>query len=233
MKNRRPWETGTLDDVASPSSREIHYAKQESGTAHMSGKFVYKSTENHVLTREGISQALRKTLFEIPREQWAQTPGFHEEPQFWLHIHQGLLQASATLPEHCEALLNNPDMDPEGGEFRGIFEFSSQLVHHAHQHHHIEDSHFFPLFAQRFPALIHPLTLLDGDHRVLSEVLDDMEKAANLMRAELAEPSKSVHTWQKLTENMLAAATSLDTLFRRHISDEEEICIPIMLKMSQ
>ena len=219
--------------MADLSCQKFQSAKQEIGTAHMSGEFDYTSTENHVLTREGISQALRKFLFEIPRERWTQTPGFHGEPQFWLHIHRGLLQASATLPELCKALLNNPDRKPDGEEFRGILEFSSQLVHHAHQHHHIEDSHFFPLFAQQYPELIHPLSLLDGDHRVLSDVLDDMEKASHLMKVQLSEPLTSVHSLQKLTENMLASASSLDTLFRRHISDEEEICIPIMLKMSQ
>ena len=197
----------------------------------MSGTFDYTSTENHVLTRKGISQALRNTLFDIPRQQWAQTPGFHEEPEFWLHIHRGLLQASATLPEQCKALLNSPDIDPEGEEFRGIFKFSLQLVHHAHQHHHIEDSHFFPLFAQRYPELIQPLSLLDGDHRVLSDVLEDMEKAAHLMKVAVVDSSKSVDALKKLTENMLVSATSLDSLFLRHISDEEEICIPIMLKL--
>lgn len=215
--------------MADLSCQKIQSAKQDIDTAHMPGKFDYASPENHVLTREGISQALRKTLFEIPREQWTQSPGFREEPQLWLHIHRGLLQASATLPELCKALLNNPDMDPEGDEFRSIFEFSSQLVHHAHQHHHIEDNHFFPLFAQRYPELVHPLSLLDGDHRVLADVLDGMEKASHLMKVQLSDSSKSVHTLQKLTENMLASASSLDTLFRRHISDEEEICIPIML----
>lgn len=198
----------------------------------MAEKFDYSSTENHVMTRVGISQALRETLFELPREQWGQNPGFHEEPLFWLQIHRGLLQASATLPEQCKVLLNHPDSDPQGEAFRVIFEFASRLVHHAHQHHHIEDSHFFPLFTQRFPELIHPIMLLDGDHKVLSEVLDDMEQATRLMYAASCDSSRLASTSQRLIDNMLASATSLDTLFRRHISDEEEICIPIMLKMN-
>lgn len=194
--------------------------------------FLYDTPENHVERRGQISSAMRASLFDIPREQWRAFPAFRGEAEFWTQIHEGLLNASATLPAWVREMM-------EAGDEAAMLELApriaglgSQLVHHAHGHHHIEDHHFFPAFLRLFPQLEHPLEMLDGDHKVLAEVLDDLEAAVGAFPV-APEGSDRLRreAWLAGAERLLPAAERLDALFVRHIGDEEEICIPAMLKL--
>lgn len=197
----------------------------------MATSFDYSSPENHVEQRDCIAQALREQMFDLPREQWAANPRMGGEPGFWLEIHKGLLTASATLPRWIEQFQQEEDpvrMQAIAGQISGL---GQQLVHHAHGHHHIEDHHFFPVFLRMFPQLEHPLELLDGDHKVLAEVLDDLEKAtAGFPVTPQGSEREQREAWMRGADILLPAAKRLDALFIRHIGDEEEICIPVMLK---
>ncbi len=193
--------------------------------------YVYQDPENHVEQRTCLSPVLRKSLFELPRERWALMPGFSGEPEFWTQIHEGLLSASATLAAWSEQALGENEPTRLHQIVPQIRSLGSRLIHHSHQHHHIEDDYFFPVFLKAHAQLKNPLDLLDSDHKVLGEVLDGLEKAVNdlTIRPEGNDAQKR-NAWLKQTEGLLHAAQRLDRLFIRHIGDEEEICIPIMLR---
>ena len=200
----------------------------------MDNTFSYAAPENHVAHRPGLSPTLRGGLIDVPREAWENDPRFRGEPQVWLQIHHGLLAAAAELPRRCERLLLAAEADDGDRLKRYLVEtrdLAVQLTRHAHGHHHIEDHHFFPLFARAVPALSAHLELLDGDHRVLAETLDEMERATAALPSR---PEESAAERRDAllgpTERLLEASGRFDTLFRRHIGDEEEICIPIMLR---
>ena len=191
--------------------------------------FTYNHPEIHVEQRSCISAPLRAAMFDIPREAWAGNPKFRGEAQFWTQIHEGLLNASATLPAWLRQF---QDMD-DAGQMRAlsprIAGLGGDLVHHAHGHHHIEDHHFFPAFLRLFPQLEHPLEMLDGDHKVLAEVLDDLEAAVrNFPISPEGNDKAMLEAWLKGAERLLPAAERLDALFIRHIGDEEEICLPVL-----
>jgi hypothetical protein len=193
--------------------------------------FTYSAPENHVEQRSCLSPVLRKSLFVLPRERWAQVPAFRGEPEFWTQIHQGLLSASATLAAWSQQALEERDMSRMGQIAPQIKSLGRQLVHHAHGHHHIEDDHFFPIFLRAFPQLQHPLELLDGDHKVLAEVLDALEKAVEGFTVAPPGSDRQMRDqWLTGADALLVQAKRLDALFIRHIGDEEEICIPAMLQ---
>jgi hypothetical protein len=192
----------------------------------------YVHEKDHVELRTGLSPVLRKTIFDIPRETWQENPRFRGEPEFWTQIHKDLLSGSATLAAWSEQFLDNEHHARRAEMARQISGLGNQLVHHAHAHHHIEDHHFFPVFMRIFPQLEPALELLDSDHKVLGEVLDDLEKAiGNFPVAPEGNEQQHRDAWLNAAELLLPAAKRLDRLFVRHINDEEEICIPTMLKL--
>ncbi len=197
----------------------------------MSTPFIYSTPENHVEQRTCLSPVLRKSLFELPRDRWALTPGFQGEPEFWTQIHEGLLSASATLAAWSQQALEENDAGRLAQIAPQIKSLGKRLIHHAHGHHHIEDDYFFPVFLKAFPQLQHPLELLDSDHKVLAEVLDALETAVDGFAVMPAGSDRQKRdTWLIGADALLPAARRLDALFIRHIGDEEEICIPAMLK---
>lgn len=198
--------------------------------------FDYTAPQNQLVTRSAMSDILRGGLIQLPRDAWATDPRFSGEAEFWLQIYRALLEASAELPVLCEQLMTAiaDKSDDISARLARVRALAMQLTHHAHGHHHIEDHHFFPVFARAVPSLGAHLELLDGDHRILSDVLDDMETEAAALPSALV--GQSADTSAKLddlilapTEQLLQTAGSFDLLFRRHIGDEEEICIPVML----
>ena len=201
----------------------------------MDKTFDYSDPENHVERRTAMSPTLRGGLIDVPRDAWADDPRFQGEPAFWLQIHRALLDAAAELPRRCERLLlaGEADEKPPVALLRGVRALGRQLTEHAHGHHHIEDHHFFPVFARAVPALVPHLALLDGDHRVLADVLDGMEAATAALPASLEGATGAARRDALLapTERLLGASRRFDELFRRHIGDEEEICIPLMLRL--
>jgi Hemerythrin HHE cation binding domain len=196
----------------------------------MTAIFSYDHPENHVERRDGLSTALRGAMIVLPRSQWAEDPRFHGEPAFWLDIHQGLLRGSATLAQWSQDFLADNDDSRRAAKAHRIAGLGERLVHHAHGHHHIEDHYFFPVFLNLFPQLEHALELLDGDHKVLGEVLDELERALAGFHAAPAGSDAAIRDyWLAGGENVHRAAERLDALFIRHIGDEEEICVPAML----
>jgi hypothetical protein len=197
----------------------------------MEKPFIYTSPENHVELRPCLSPVLRKSMFELPHERWAMNPGFSGEPEFWTQIHEGLLSASGTLAAWSHQALEEKDFDRLQQMAPQIKSLGKRLIHHAHGHHHIEDDYFFPVFLKAFPQLQHPLELLDGDHKVLAEVLDALEKAVGGFAVLPAGSDRQKRdAWLSGADGLLPAARRLDALFIRHIGDEEEICIPAMLQ---
>lgn len=204
----------------------------------MSKSFDYSALENHVEKRHGLSEQLQSYLATLQkdcgtREQWQHHKRFAGEAEFWLQVHKALLGAAAELPDRCTSFLLILD-DPADRKkhLTQLSQLGGQLIHHAHTHHHVEDHHFFPVFKRTYPELNHHLELLDGDHKVLTGVLDQLETAVKSMPVIKDEKDPTAKSLLAVkAEELYHAATRLNTLFQRHIGDEEEICIPALLKL--
>lgn len=190
----------------------------------------YHDQAFHVEKRPHLDASIKKVLFPpFPDEAFAPQ---REEANFWLQVHQGLLRTSAALPDWCEHLLAEDADERLALLAPRITALANQLLHHAHSHHRIEDQHFFPIFLRVFPQLERPLDLLEKDHEILAQVLDDVEQACRSMHeAKLAKPEKLRDTMLPAGEKLRLAGRRLDRLFRRHIADEEEICLPSLLRL--
>jgi len=224
---------------ASPATRRCPHAQIFRIHRPMTTSFDYDSIANHIEKRSELSNQLQLQLVELQsisgkRDEWHQHTRFAGEAEFWMQVHKALLIATAELPNKCGALMLSID-DPIARKksLTQLSQLGGQLIHHAHTHHHVEDNHFFPVFQKAFPKLNHHLELLDGDHKVLTASLDQLELALReVSSAKNYSDSKSANSKCQFTcEQLLSAAKSVDALFTRHIADEEEICIPVILQI--
>ncbi len=204
----------------------------------MSNAFNYDSAIHHIEKRSALSEELRASVDQLQaqsgtRAQWIDHHRFAGEAQFWVQVHEALLRAVSQLPLRCTELLLVLD-EPEARK-KHITQFTqlaSQFIHHAHTHQHVVEHQFLPIIRRDFPELQHHLDLLNGDHRILTEGLDQLESAVQSLSAARGETDQSKQSALAATANALyATAKRVDALFCRHTADEEEICIPALLQM--
>ncbi|MEL6914447.1 MAG: hemerythrin domain-containing protein [Pseudomonadota bacterium] len=170
--------------------------------------------------RAGLSEPLRVLLKEYPRAAWEADPGFSQLIRFWLDRH-------AMFRELCTALvpLLEGHLDGKADPARTapmLSRYGNALLGGLHEHHHIEDTHYFPRLVTLEPRLEHGFEILDSDHHALAERLEHTATAANgVLRA--VDDRKAVD--KALTEVRLLAR-----LLDRHLWDEEEVIVPVLLK---
>lgn len=200
--------------------------------------FDYESATHHIVKRSALSDELRLALTDLTkacgsRDQWSQHQRFSGEAEFWLQIHKALRGATDELPQRCAAHLLILDEPTERRKhLTRLSQLGGQIIHHTHTHHHVEEHHFFPLLKRAYPKLVNHIKLLDGDHRVLTSTLDQLENAFKSMPVIEDEADKKQQSLLAIkSEELYRVAKNLQRLFSRHINDEEEICIPALLQM--
>jgi iron-sulfur cluster repair protein YtfE (RIC family) len=177
-----------------------------------------------LFARAGLPDDLKLLLAKYPRESWGRDHTIGQMGSFWLQRHDmfrelgsGLVTATHELREgHMEA-----------GAFAGWFVprinfFLSQLE----GHHQIEDQHYFPVFAAAEARLKHGFDLLDEDHHVIHDLL-----AANAQSARdfLGGLQSGGDALKRGSEDYAKNAEQLLKGLLRHLEDEEDLIIPLML----
>jgi len=99
-------------------------------------------------------------------------------------------------------------------------------VNDLHGHHQIEDGHYFPLLAARDARITRGFDILDRDHQALDGHLEAFVKAANLALSQRADRDRM----QDGAGAFRAELARLDRLLDRHLNDEEELVVPVLLR---
>ncbi len=167
-------------------------------------------------TRSGLPEAMRILLAEYPREAWEADPNFSGLVAFWLQMHQGFRQGLAVMRDDAEKLLDGtleraafgPRLARVGGQF----------VEHLHGHHHIEDNHYFPLLVARERRLEQGFQILDSDHQALDTHIAAFVGHANGVLQGGEAGAFHAHLLQ------------LEKFIDRHLADEEDLIVPVILR---
>ncbi|SFE83947.1 hemerythrin domain-containing protein [Roseivivax sediminis] len=167
--------------------------------------------------REGLPDALRALLEAYPRDSWEAHPGFGGLVEFWLERHLMFRKLCAMLREDAEGAVDGR-LAPETQQGR-LARYGTMLVNELHGHHQIEDHHYFPALSGLEPQLVRGFTLLDGDHHAMDGLLDRFAKAGNAVLQGQGEVGP-------FREEVLSFEAMLD----RHLVDEEELIVPVILK---
>lgn len=176
------------------------------------------------LGRAGLPDALRVLLRDLPRETWEAHPEFGALTRFWLDRHLMFRRLTGLLRPEAEAALDG-SMAPETHAQR-VSRLGGMLYGDLHAHHRIEDVQFFPVLQALELRLARGFDLLEADHAEMDQHLRGFAEAAN---AVIRAAGEAVETRDAVAA-FLGTVTGLEALLDRHLADEEDLIVPVILR---
>lgn len=163
-------------------------------------------------------------LARYPRAQWQRHANLGELSRFWLQRHDMFREIGSLLSEGISELQEG---HRTSAEFAGWFAprlqfFLQQLT----THHHIEDNHYFPVFQRAEKRLERGFAILESDHHIIDDYL---ARTANSAHAMLGALSSSGDRERLAVDAYAETNRRLLDLLLRHLEDEEDLIIPIVL----
>lgn len=175
-------------------------------------------------TRAGLPDALRVLLERHPRASWEAHPEFNALTRFWLDRHLMFREAQARLIADTQGFLDH-NRDPQRFA-SGLSRLAGFFVNELHGHHHIEDAHYFPALAAQDARVAPAFALLDRDHQALDGGLHALAERTNAVLAAVTGTAPAAAE----SGALLAELEGFQRLLDRHLTDEEEIVVPVILE---
>jgi len=175
-------------------------------------------------TRGGLPAEWFALLRRHPRDGWQGNARLGMTARFWLDRHAAFRSLGEALEQATQRFLGG-GLPPE--DFQAFFTPRLQvLLGELNGHHQVEDHHYFPVFRQAEPALAPGFDLLARDHRALHADLYATADAANALLQALARRPDAEGPAAAYAET----SARLLTRMRRHLDDEEDLVIPLMIE---
>ncbi len=175
-------------------------------------------------TRSGLPDALRVLLDEYPRDGWEHDPDFDGLIRFWLDRHLMFRRLMAEMRDRTEALID--DKVEPGRYLAAVSRYGGMFVNGLHEHHTIEDTYYFPKLSQRDSRITKGFDILDSDHHAIDGHLNAFVERANAVIVQADDRSQL----QDAAGAFAAQLAELERLLNRHLLDEEELIVPVILK---
>eukprot|EP01080_Neovahlkampfia_damariscottae_P009082 gene9082-1177_t len=144
----------------------------------------------------------------INRDNWSTHPKYHSSrASFLVRIHNSFRQAFVTIAQ----LLEEKKYVQAGREYYN-------LKYYLHNHHSIEEHIMFPSLAEQMKNNGENACIVQSlytDHDDMNKMMDELTKLYSDQNKFEEIPAK----WKKFSDHMM-----------KHLNDEEDISIPIMIK---
>ncbi len=180
---------------------------------------------DHTTLRTGpLPDEMRILLKDYPRNDWENHPGFKDKTRQWLDAHLMFRRLGEVVRLDIEDYL---DKDQDAQQFASRLSFfGNRLVGNLHGHHGWEDHYYFPELSAADPRFDAGLAILEQDHANLDSVLEEFTSAANrtIKLVQLDENSARDEAGK-----LHSAIERIEELLQRHLRDEEELAVPIIL----
>ncbi|MGI9372082.1 MAG: hemerythrin domain-containing protein [Hyphomicrobiales bacterium] len=176
------------------------------------------------IRQSDMPNELQILLNHYPRDSWESHPGFKDKTRQWMSAHQMFRDLGEATRVETERFIDRSSA-PE--DFAGrLARYGNALVRTLHGHHAWEDRSYFPELSNADSRFDAGLEILEKDHEVLDAVLDGFTKTANrtiklldLEERQARDEAGDLH----------GAIETIERLLERHLSDEEELAVPIIL----
>ena len=173
--------------------------------------------------RAALPDEYRLILAELPRTKWQAHADFNGLAAFWLDRHIAFRRMLDALGSDLQARIDG-DMAAEAYAGR-LSRLGSRLLGDLIGHHQIEDQVYFPELARLEPRIARGFDMLDADHHALHELIDRFAARGNAVLSSVDDTAQS--------EAARAFLTDMDKFTRlltRHLADEEDLVLPVVLK---
>ncbi|NNE81159.1 MAG: hemerythrin domain-containing protein [Silicimonas sp.] len=175
-------------------------------------------------TRTGLPEALRVLLQDYPREAWEADPAFSALIRFWLDRHLMFRKLLTTLKREAESALDGAIEDRVHGAH--LSRYGRMLLQELHGHHTIEDQHYFPQIKVLDDRVGQGFDILDADHHAIDGHLQGFADEANGVLGAIG--AGDAH--RDAVARFRVGVIRLEGFLDRHLSDEEDLVVPILLK---
>ena len=175
-------------------------------------------------SRAGWPAELRLLIDRYPREVWGAHANLGAMAQFWLQRHDMFRALGTALDEATTAYREG---SATAQDFRAWFPPRLQFfLQQLNAHHQVEDLHYFPVFQAAEARLARGFDVLETDHKVIHEqIAATVETANTFLRTAVNDPDPLRRTGERYA----ATSGALLHLLTRHLGDEEDLIIPLIL----
>jgi hypothetical protein len=178
--------------------------------------------------RSGWPDDLRVLIARFPREQWAGHSNLGEMAQFWLSRHD-MFRELATMINAIETQFRAGTL-PAAELPRQLVPRLQFLLSQLGVHHQIEDLHYFPIFRSADARLARGFDVLEGDHHAIHA---DMGRTAGAANALLRALAGDTDVLRRCGDDYAAASGTLIMGLIRHLDDEEDLIVPLILERGE
>ena len=178
--------------------------------------------------RDGWPADLRLLIDRYPRAVWQGHDNLGAMAQFWLSRHNMFRDIAAALEQATGAFR---DGTATAADFRAWFPPRLQFfLQQLNAHHQIEDLHYFPVFQAAETRLARGFDILEGDHQTIHQSIDRAVETANSF---LRTPVNDKDPLRAAGDVYVASSDVLLHQLRRHLDDEEDLIIPLILDRTE
>jgi hemerythrin-like domain-containing protein len=181
-------------------------------------------TDLSLAARSALPDPLRVLLADYPREAWEADPGFSQLIRFWLDRHLMFRRLLDQMQGDAQAAIDGAIAAPDYQ--RRLARFGGMFVNDLHMHHQIEDTHYFPVLEAQDTRIAQGFAILDSDHHQIDAGLHGFAETANTA-LRLAPDAPG---FRDSAADVLTAIDAIAPLLNRHLIDEEELVVPVLLK---
>jgi hemerythrin-like domain-containing protein len=167
---------------------------------------------------------MRVLLAKYPRERWQSHANLGSMAQFWLSRHD-MFRELAAMIRQIEGEFRDGRLPPT--EFPRVFVPRLQfLLSQLGVHHQIEDQHYFPIFRAADERLARGFDVLEGDHHAIHADMARVIETANALLRALGGQAQDL---RNPGDDYAAASAGLLKGLIRHLDDEEDLIVPLIL----
>lgn len=178
--------------------------------------------------RRGLPEDLLYLARRHPRP-WDGAPGLAGTGEIWLGNHRYFRAVTDWLAGFVDGL-RVADVPPDAfpAPFRSRV---GALLSGLDGHHRIEDQYYFPRFMQAEPRLLHGFEIMEDDHHVIHRAIFELSSAGRALVEALGAPSERLSPDAARAADAAAGTFGgFRTALARHLDDEEDLVIPLLLE---